>query len=278
MFGFTPDVRLRLSVYNSAGRLLPIVIRQMRSANPPFLGFVNLIDAHERYVPNPEVYLPEKSLPPGFVADLLKRPVPTELANPSLIKDPARRRSIEAKLKAVKFPHLLASDLTTSQLSVYRHRYLARVRELDLTLRSFFEALQKEKLLDNTIVIITSDHGEAFGEAGFVTHMLQEHGDREADYHVPLLVVLPPRFHRRSAAVDRVVSLDMLAPTMYDLAGIDWSPFAKRYPKYAPSLVSFITEPAKRLATVRLPKPEPQDQRPAVDERTSVMRSLGYVH
>jgi arylsulfatase A-like enzyme len=278
MFGFRPTDRLRRALYNSASRLLPIAADAIRSAKRPFFGFVNLLDAHEPYVPDPAIYPPEKQLPAHFFADVLTRPVRPEFENPSLITDPERRRAIETKLGEVTFPHLLADDLTPEQLSIYHRRYAANVRKLDQALRMFFDELQQEKLLDNTIVIITSDHGEAFGEAGFITHMLKDHGDREANYHVPLLIVLPPRFHRKTAVVDHVVSLDMLAPTIYDLEGIDWSACARRYPSYAPSLVSFVTDPAPRLAAVQLPQAERQDQRTTTDEREETMRSLGYIH
>jgi arylsulfatase A-like enzyme len=278
MFGFRPTVPLRRALYDSADRLLPIVEQQIRSAKPPFFSFVNLLDAHEPYVPDPSIYPPERKLPPHFFADVLKRPVLPEFENPNLITDPARRRAIKVKLEQVRFPHLLADDLTPQALRTYHQRYAAKVRGLDQTLRRFFDELRREGLLDNTIVIITSDHGEAFGEAGFITHMLGDHGDREANYHVPLLIVLPPRLHRRAAVVDRVVSIDMLAPTIYDLAGVDWSPFATRHSNYAPSLVSFVTKPAQQSARVQLPKPEPQDQRRAIDEREKALRSLGYIH
>lgn len=70
---------------------------------------------------------------------------------------------------------------------------------------------------DRTIVIITSDHGDAFNEHGFINHGQALY--REL-LHVPLIVYipnLPPR------EVDGPVSPLDVVPTMADLAGIDVS-------------------------------------------------------
>src|SRR5262249_4653826 len=70
--------------------------------------------------------------------------------------------------------------------------------------------LQERGWLDNTMVIVTGDHGEAFGEHGYFTH-----GDNLYlnQLHVPLLI----RFPRRDAAGTRVsepVSLRDLPATI----------------------------------------------------------------
>jgi len=127
-------------------------------------------------------------------------------------------------------------------------------------------------------VIITSDHGEAFGEGGFVTHMLGDHGDFEAAHHVPLIVVLPPRFARAAGRIDRRVSTANLAATMYDAAGVDWSAFALRYDGWARSLLPLFTAVPPHVARAIPPERSTQDQRDAQHERERAMKSLGYVH
>lgn len=278
MFGCRPTAHARGLLYFSADRLLPRFAHEIRATKPPYFGFVNLLDAHEPYAPNPATYRPETTLPPSFDGDILKRHVPDELLHPETIRDPVRRQRIEDKLRLVKFPRLLSNDLTPEALAVYHRRYLAKIKDLDAALQKFFEELQKERLLDNTIVILTSDHGESFGEAGFVTHMLGNHGDVEATRHVPLLVVLPPKFHRNSAVVDRVVGLDMLAPTIYDLAGIDSTPFRHRFRSYPPSLISLITPSPPRVTAAVVPPASSQNNSSTVTERQKTMRSLGYIH
>jgi arylsulfatase A-like enzyme len=277
-FGCRRTDGARSLLYHSADRLLPKFLEEIRTAKRPYFGFVNLLDAHEPYVPNPATYTPEKKLPPNFDGDLLKRRVPDELLHPETISDPVRRKHIKDELRLVKFPRLLSDDLPPEALAIYHRRYLAKIRDLDAALQKFFEEMQREHLLDNAIVIITSDHGESFGEAGFVTHMLGDHGDQSATHHVPLIVVLPPSLHRETAVVDRVVSLDMIAPTVYDLAGIDFEPFRRRFRNYPPSLVSLITPATRRVATAFVPSPAQQENQKTLAERQKTMQSLGYIH
>ncbi len=272
----TPHTRAML--YYSADRVLPLFLEQMRAAKRPYFGFVNLVDAHEPYVPHVKTYAPETKLPPNFEGDVLGRRLPPELARPDSIEDAARRGEVKAKIAEVRFPHLVALDLSAEALAIYRRRYMATVKDTDAVLQQFFDAANREHLLDDTVVIITSDHGEAFGEYGFVTHMLGDHGDFEATHHVPLIVVLPPRFARSAASIDRRVSIANLAATMYDVAGIDWSAFALRYDGWARSLVPLFTTVPPPVARAIPPERSAQDHREAQREREKAMKSIGYIH
>ena len=49
-------------------------------------------------------------------------------------------------------------------------QYDAEIRELDHALESLFLELQRRGLLDDTLVVVTSDHGEEFGEHGSLAH------------------------------------------------------------------------------------------------------------
>jgi arylsulfatase A-like enzyme len=258
--------------------MLPAFLEQMRAAKRPYFGFVNLIDAHEPYVPRVRDYPPERMLPPNFDGDVLARRMPREIAHPELIADPARRAEMKAKLAEVAFPQLLAIDLSAQALEIYRHRYMARVRETDEELRQFFEVAEREHLLDDTVVIVTSDHGEAFGEGGYVTHMLGDRGDFDATHHVPLIVVLPPRFARAQARIDRRVSIANLAATIYDAAGLDWAPFAQRYEAWPRSLLPLFTTVPPRIGQAVPPQRSAQDHSEAERERAKAMKALGYIH
>jgi arylsulfatase A-like enzyme len=271
----------RLMLYYSADRLLPIFLEQMRNAKPPYFGLVNLIDAHEPYVPHLSSYQPETNLPKGFIGDVMGRPLSRELQHPETITDPARRASVEAGIAAVGFPRLLSADLSPEALAIYKARYLGAVHDLDGVLGQFFAAAGNEHLLDNTIVIITSDHGEEFGEAGHITHMLRDRGDFESTHHVPLIVLLPKSIARRGAAViDRRVSLANLAATIYDIAGLDWSALASRYDAYPQSLASLFMSAQPRVARVTLPTtvPQPNQNQQADREREQALRALGYIN
>jgi len=91
--------------------------------------------------------------------------------------------------------------------------YDSEIRYTDEKLREIFELLGWD---NNTLLILTADHGEEFGEHGG-----QGHGRtlyREV-IHVPLLIYFPPgeRAHRRVAA--QVSTLDIL-PTIQDYLGL----------------------------------------------------------
>jgi arylsulfatase A-like enzyme len=279
MFNCRPTAHARAMVYFSAQRLLPIFLQQIRAARPPYFGFVNLVDPHEPYIPDPSIYPPERSVPPGFNGDVLQRRLGPELRDPDAIDDPARRAYVKQKISEAGAKSLTAIDLSPQARAIYRARYRATVRETDIALEEFFGMLDKERLLEDTVVIITSDHGESFGEADLITHMFNDQGDYESTHHVPMLIVLPPRMRTSTRTIDRKVSIANLAPTVYDLAGMNWSALQARYNGYPRSLLPlFSTTAPVYTAEVLLPRPEKQDHAEAIREREKSMKSLGYIH
>jgi arylsulfatase A-like enzyme len=96
---------------------------------------------------------------------------------------------------------------------------------LDDQLGQLFAALDSRALLSNTLIIITSDHGELHGEHGVYGH--GSHLYREVA-GVPLLVVGPRRVPR-GTTVAEAVSLRDLPTTVVDLLGFESrSPFPGR--------------------------------------------------
>jgi arylsulfatase A-like enzyme len=94
--------------------------------------------------------------------------------------------------------------------------YDAEIRTLDDAIRDFVGDLGKEGLLDDTILVITADHGENLGDHGLLDHVFSLH---RSICHVPLLIRFPPRF-RAGARIDRLVRLEDVAPTLLDLCGL----------------------------------------------------------
>ncbi len=278
MFRCLPTAHNRAMLYFSADRLLPIFLQQVRTARAPYFGFVNLVDPHEPYVPDPKIYPPEPSLPPGFNGDVLERHLGPELTRPDDIPDPSRRAYVKAKIEEAGAASLTAIDLSAEGRTIYRKRYRAKVRGVDATLQQFFAILEREKLLDNTVVIITSDHGESFGEADLITHMFHDRGDYESTHHVPILIVLPPKM-RTSKVINRSVSIANIPATIYDLAHLDWSGFENEHSLFARSLLPlFSATPPTYTAKVLVPTREKQDNTEAELERGKALRALGYVH
>jgi len=99
---------------------------------------------------------------------------------------------------------------------ILRSTYDAGVRYLDASLGDLFDALRSSALWDRMLIVVTSDHGEAFGEHdGFGHNTLYEEILR-----VPLLVKWP-RGERAGGINDTVSSSIDLAPTLLAAAGID---------------------------------------------------------
>src|SRR5262249_25898787 len=93
--------------------------------------------------------------------------------------------------------------------------YLAEISRLDHALSGFFDWLAQQSLLDDTVVVLTADHGEGFYEHGLLEHGLLY----DENLHVPLLVVFPPRVPAGVVVRRQVGSVD-ITPTILDLAGI----------------------------------------------------------
>ncbi len=85
---------------------------------------------------------------------------------------------------------------------------------LDSQIEHLFKELETRRLLDNTIVIFTSDHGEAFGN-----HNLFGHGNSlyKETLHVPLFFRWPGRIPAKR--IPNVVGLSQLPATVMDLLG-----------------------------------------------------------
>lgn len=94
-------------------------------------------------------------------------------------------------------------------------RYDERIRIVDGLLGSFFAFLAARDGYSDTIVAITSDHGEEFLEHGLIGHHLSLH--REL-LHVPLILRAPGFASRRVGAPTSLVDL---FPTLLDLAGVE---------------------------------------------------------
>ena len=96
-------------------------------------------------------------------------------------------------------------------------RYLNVLHETDRHLGRLFDALRRAGLDRNTLVVVTGDHGQAFGSPHDV--YAQGHAVYEEDVHVPLMFWFP-RMYRAPVRSNTVGSHVDLAPTILDLAGL----------------------------------------------------------
>jgi hypothetical protein len=99
-----------------------------------------------------------------------------------------------------------------------KHKYDYEIAYDDRAIGQILDTLDAAKLADNTIVVLVSDHGEAFGVHRIAGQGMMFHGQTLYDelLHIPLIVRAPGV---APATVDSVVSLIDVAPTLLDAIG-----------------------------------------------------------
>src|SRR5690606_27537973 len=105
-------------------------------------------------------------------------------------------------------------DFTPEHALFLSDRYDDSIRFVDDQLKLLFDGLKEDGFLDNTIIIITSDHGESFLEHGRIGH--QESLYKEL-LMVPLIISGPGIKAQR---IPDAVNLVDLFPTVLDLLGL----------------------------------------------------------
>ena len=103
-------------------------------------------------------------------------------------------------------------DITEADLRASRHGCYANISYVDDLIGQLIDALDKTARLDDTVIVLTSDHGDFLGERGLWYKM----SFLEYSAHVPLIIWSPKRFAARR--VVEPVSLADLLPTLVDIA------------------------------------------------------------
>jgi arylsulfatase A-like enzyme len=155
----------------------------------PFFLWLHYMDIHEPYVPaqkyidmvDPSMHLNEDEMFRLFPDVILKRDV---------------------------------SDKGT--LEILKKLYHAHVREADDVVREFFGILEEKAVLDNSVVIITSDHGDEFGEHGGISHDGKMYSEL---VNVPLMLYEPDR--KPGMVSDTLVTTLDIPPTIVYIFGLD---------------------------------------------------------
>ncbi len=165
---------------------------QWLAATPPrpFFVFLNYFDAHAPYLPH---------------APFAGRFGPAAAAT---------TRPLRFWLHEAGWVDL--NGASPAEMRPLRDAYDATIADLDDQLGQLFRALDQRGLLQNTLIIVTSDHGEQFGEHGLMSHGNSLYLEV---VHVPLLIAFPccvPGGTR----VSESVSLRDLPATIVDLANI----------------------------------------------------------
>jgi arylsulfatase A-like enzyme len=152
------------------------------NGNAPFFAFLNYFDAHEPYLP-----------PPPFDR-LFGRP---------------RSHGRYSQLHHAQWdPDARSVELDPDTLTEERDAYDNSLAYLDAELGKLFDELSVRHVLDNTLVVITADHGEEFAE-----HRVLEHGYSlyRPSVHVPLVMLWPGTLPSNRRVAEPVSTRDVAA-------------------------------------------------------------------
>lgn len=106
-------------------------------------------------------------------------------------------------------------DLTEKERDILLQQYRDEIRFMDSEIGRLFNEMRRLEVYDSTMIVVTADHGESFGE-----HRLMEHGRAlyEELIQVPLIIKYPLK-DKRQGTVTRRVSTTSIMPTILKYIG-----------------------------------------------------------
>ena len=172
-------------------------VRQHEGSDVPWLLSVNPFDPHPDFDPPWEYYrrFDARTLPgPLFQrSDLEHQQALSQVHFQSQARDPA---------------HFPAREIQAA--------YYAMIEQIDDQFGRLLAAIEKSGQADNTVVLFTSDHGEALGDHGLIQKGCRFY---EGLTRVPMVWWSPGRFARQRS--NALVELTDIAPTLLQLGGLE---------------------------------------------------------
>lgn len=163
-----------------------------RESDAPFFAYLNMMEAHTPRIP-------------------------TAASRNALLDDETRELGLRTDVSLFKENTFIVGkhDYSTEELAAIRGVYDATLLDLDKATATLLDDLKKRDLLDNTLVILVSDHGESLGEHRMMEHRWAIH---EPLLNVPLVVRWPGVLE--PSRIEAPVSTIDLYATVLDAAGI----------------------------------------------------------
>ena len=113
------------------------------------------------------------------------------------------------------FNHILRNkEEAKKYVNLLKRLYEGEVRYLDFLLGKFFEFLEEKNIMEQSLIIFTSDHGDAFLEHGVLQH--PSHNLYNEIVHVPLILF----DGESSGIIHQPVSHIDISPTILNFLGI----------------------------------------------------------
>jgi len=158
-----------------------------QNTQSPFFLFLNIMETHNQYNP-PSKITAFKKISPKIRDEVLKK---------------------------YDWHHYALSPFSAETFEILNVLYDREVLFLDSVLWDFYSFLKNKKILNNTLLIITSDHGELVGEHGQFSHNFTLYNEL---LHVPLLIKFPKDFAMKGQK-DTLVQLHDIFSTIADMTG-----------------------------------------------------------
>jgi choline-sulfatase len=176
---------------------LTFLENEARRLGKPWVAYVGLQKPHPPFVAHaryrhlyPEYNIPMPNLPPGYL------------------------ETLHLPLQILRSFKMISTPIPEERVRRARAAYYGMVTELDDNIGGFLDRLRQDGLLENTLIVYTSDHGEMLGENGlWLKNVLLEGAAR-----VPIILVgagLP-----QGKVVDTPVAHVDLVATLLDVAGV----------------------------------------------------------
>lgn len=136
------------------------------------------------------------------------------------LKDVPSRGLDMAKIRKVAHNPLICFiedlDLRREEVEFLLALYDAEIGYTDSKVGEIISILKDKGLYDDTMIIITADHGEHFGEHGLWSHVASLHDEV---LHIPLIIKYP-KAHKYVSEVNAYTQLVDIFPTVMEISGV----------------------------------------------------------
>lgn len=160
--------------------------------NHPFFIFINYMEAHAPLLPSDEHR--------------------RQMMSPERVR---ASYNVDRKFMAVWSYVFGLEEYTPEEIALTAATYDAAILELDILFQKLIASLSAGGYLENTIVVLLSDHGDQLGEHHMLDHQFSVY---EPLMRIPLVIHYPKRFAPGRDGRP-VTNLDMF-PTLLELAGV----------------------------------------------------------
>lgn len=177
------------------------------------MGIADFIEMQQdlKYTENMDLKDPAVAASYGGLMGEINRMTPEEKANWDAYYVPRNKEFTEANLQG--------KDLIEWKFQNYVRDYMAVIQSVDESVGRILDYLEEHNLMDNTMIVYTSDQGFYMGEHGWFDKRFMY----EESLHTPLIVSYKGHVKEGSQCSQMVQNIDF-APTFLHLAGIKEKP------------------------------------------------------